>query len=322
MSILVYRVGHLGDSIVAFPAIHAISSKHKSDKLYLLTNSNNSAINFLIKLDIFQKYIFILDGFSFLLSLIHLFIFIKNNNIKFMYNLSTRFSYKSQMRDKFFFKYICGVKNYYSVDTVIYDTNVKIKYQYESDRLLSVVNYNSNYYDYLKNIVSLDGNPYGLSSNYIVICPFSNMQSKDWHVKNFIIIINHILNKYSDIDVVLIGANSKNDSGQINIESSRVVNLIGKTDIYDLFGIIHNSTLMVSLDTGPIHIAALLNKYSINIFSSRDHNGLWEPVSADNIRNDVSCSLCMKEFCENNFCIQNISANYIINKIDIYLSMH
>ncbi len=322
MSVLVYRVGHLGDSIVAIPAIHAISNKHSSDKLYLLTNSNNSAINFLMKLDIFERCILIYDGYSFLFSLISLFIFIKKYNIKYIYNLSTRFSKKSQKRDKFFFKYICGVNNYDSVEPVIYDANIRIKYQYESDRLLSVVNYNSNYYDYIRNIISLGGKPCGLKSKYIIVCPFSNMKSKNWDVNNFIIIINHILNKYSDINVVLIGAASKYDLGQTNIDSPRVINLIGKTDIFDLFSIIHNSILMVSVDTGPIHIAALLNKYSINIFSSRDQNGLWEPRFADNIRNDVHCSLCMKESCENNFCIQNISANYIINKIDIYLSMH
>jgi ADP-heptose:LPS heptosyltransferase len=319
MSVLIFRVGNLGDTVVALPAFYSISFKHNNKKIYLLTNDTNSAVSFLDKIGIFSQTLYLSKGFKFILDIFKLYFHIKKNNIETIYNLATRFNIKSSIRDEFFFKFICGIKNYYAVPSISYESKNKIKYDYEGKRLLNVIGYTFDSTSYISKVLCNDSN-IKISGKYIIICPFSNMQSKNWGEDNFIIIINHVLSKYNDINVVLIGVNSEFNLDSFFIDSNRVMNLIGKTNISDLLSIINNCLLMISLDTGPIHIAALLKKYSINIFSSRDHEGLWEPPFADNIRINVECSLCMKDYCEKNFCIKDIKPSFVINKVDNYLS--
>lgn len=319
MSVLIFRVGNLGDTIVALPAFYSISLKHSTKKIYLLTNDTNSAIPFLKNIGIFNRILYLSNGLKFISDLFNLYLHIKNNNIETVYNFATRFDIKSSIRDEFFFRKICGIKNYYKVPSVSYEINNQIEYDYEGERLLKAVGFTFDCTNYISEIADSNSN-IKINGKYIVICPFSNMQSKNWGWDNFIILINHILNQYNDVNIILIGAESEFDFDGYFVEPHRVINLIGKTDINDLFIIIKNCLLMISLDTGPIHIAAILKKYSINIFSSRDHKGLWEPPFADNIRNYVECSLCMKDYCEKNFCVKDIKPSIVINKVDDYLS--
>ncbi len=53
--ILVYRIGHLGDTLVSLPAICAIRKSYPKAHIVLLTNSNTSYPNYVLARDVFPK---------------------------------------------------------------------------------------------------------------------------------------------------------------------------------------------------------------------------------------------------------------------------
>ena len=105
------------------------------------------------------------------------------------------------------------------------------------------------------------------------------------------------------IPVVLIGsADEAKDSEFISsgTEENLVVNLVGKTQLTDLFPIIAHSKLLIGCDSAPVHIASLTNTPTLNI--SFETVNFWEtgPL-ADNARvlfgnndTDISSELIAK----------------------------
>jgi len=91
---------------------------------------------------------------------------------------------------------------------------------------------------------------------------------------------SNILTQLSDVNpdlsFVLLGSASEfSFANKIVInDSSRLHNLVGKTQVTDLFHIINNSKLLVGPDSSLIHIASLLDKQTIN-FSFSNVN-FWE----------------------------------------------
>ena len=99
-----------------------------------------------------------------------------------------------------------------------------------------------------------------------VISPCSSQRygdaNRNWSLENYITIINHLIQKY-DIQVILTG-------GQTIIESSygeqlteyfqnRIVNLIGKTSVKQLVGMINEADFVLCQDSAPAHIATATN---------------------------------------------------------------
>jgi ADP-heptose:LPS heptosyltransferase len=77
--------------------------------------------------------------------------------------------------------------------------------------------------------------------------------------------------------------------------------------------------LVISNDTGPMHLAYAVGTPLIAIFSSRDYAGKWfPPENGKNIvfRNiDVYCAKCFSEEVNGNKCLREIKPGRIIEKI-------
>jgi ADP-heptose:LPS heptosyltransferase len=72
----------------------------------------------------------------------------------------------------------------------------------------------------------------------------------------------------SERDVVLIGSKAEVEIGQIleNVTSVRKpINLVGQTELPDLFQILGSAELLVGCDSAPVHIAALTNTPVLNL---------------------------------------------------------
>jgi ADP-heptose:LPS heptosyltransferase len=112
----------------------------------------------------------------------------------------------------------------------------------------------------------LDNN--GISKDFIAIVPFARGMGKFWSIDNYHKLISLIKNKFVGVQIVVLGA--KSDFGKI--QSSKIIDLCGKTSIEELAGIISKSKLVVGADTGPVHLSAVLNVPSIFIFGRSDIN--------------------------------------------------
>jgi heptosyltransferase-2 len=81
--------------------------------------------------------------------------------------------------------------------------------------------------------------------------------------------------------------------------------------------------VVVSNDTGPMHLAYAAGTPVVALFSSRDYPEHWFPP--ENSGNttlrlyDVHCSICLSDTCTNNICMKRITPDEVIQKLLPYL---
>ena len=128
---------------------------------------------------------------------------------------------------------------------------------------------------------------------------------------------------------VMLGAAGDRDSGR-EIESSlppdvRVVNLIGRTDLGLLAGVLTRCAAFVSNDSGAMHLAAALGVQVVAIFGPTDERvtsplggparggGLATP---DVLTHRVFCRPCMLRDCPiDHRCMKGITAGEVVEKV-------
>jgi ADP-heptose:LPS heptosyltransferase len=118
---------------------------------------------------------------------------------------------------------------------------------------------------------------------------------------------------------LMIGGHDDNDQVGALQTSLPVINLCGSLTVMQSAEVLRRCRLMVTNDTGPMHLAYAVGTYVIAIFSSRDYPGLWYPpgdASTVFRNNDIHCAACFSETCKENVCMQGIKADEVMRKID------
>jgi heptosyltransferase II len=105
---------------------------------------------------------------------------------------------------------------------------------------------------------------------------------------------------------VLVGAGADAEAGR-EIESAigsrslgagRLVNLIGRTDLRQLIGVLFRCQVFVTNDSGAMHLAAALGRPVVAMFGPTDERATAPlGASADVLRADVFCRPCMLREC-------------------------
>lgn len=119
---------------------------------------------------------------------------------------------------------------------------------------------------------------FDLPDKYIVLFPGAGIKFRRWDIKNFLEIASFIINEYS-LPIVLAGSDNdgKLTSEIMNeIDNKFIYDLTGKTTLVQLTALLSNSELLISNETGAVHIAVALNKNVICI-SNGNHLGRFNP---------------------------------------------
>ena len=94
------------------------------------------------------------------------------------------------------------------------------------------------------------------------------------------------------------------------------INLAGKTDLKELAALLSISRFVVTVDSGPMHIAAALSTPAIALFgpTSPKRTG---PYGEGNIiiQKDFDCSPCFMRKCPDPRCMEQITAGEVMEKI-------
>jgi heptosyltransferase-2 len=124
---------------------------------------------------------------------------------------------------------------------------------------------------------------------------------------------------------VLVGARDDRESGRA-IESSlpagaRMVNLIGRTSLGELIGVIARAAAFVSNDSGAMHIAAALDVPLTAMFGPTDERVTAPAGAADVIVRDVFCRPCMLRECPiDHRCMKRIDVDSVYASVARHLS--
>lgn len=166
---------------------------------------------------------------------------------------------------------------------------------------------------------------YGIAKDHkiIAIHPGASCPSKRWSAKNFSDLADRLVNAYG-VKVIVLGGKDDCQYSKRVVEKAKssLIDLTGKTDISLLAGILSRSSLFVSNDSGPVHIAVSVGTPVIAIFGRRDC-GLspkrWGPRGDHDVvlHKDVGCVVCLAHKCDKGFkCLEAITVDEVIGAVE------
>ncbi len=147
--------------------------------------------------------------------------------------------------------------------------------------------------------------------------------AKRWFPDRFASLINRIKNVYN-AEIILLG--SKNDTdvcGAIKRQvSETIIDASGKTTIKQLAAILKKVKLLITNDTGTMHLAAALQTPVLAIFGSTDAKAT-APVKGNItiIRKETECSPCLNRICQKKTyeCFSMISVDEVFGSLKKFL---
>ncbi len=123
--------------------------------------------------------------------------------------------------------------------------------------------------------------------------------AKRWHEERFAETAA-ILAREMELQIAIIGSEAERPiAEQIrNTISCNVAVLSGKTSLETLIGVLSESSLMITNDSGPMHVAAALGIPTVAIFGSTDETAT-SPVGPRSrvVKHPVECSPCLLREC-------------------------
>ncbi len=111
-----------------------------------------------------------------------------------------------------------------------------------------------------------------LPKNFIVVFPGSRSAKRIWPVDHFLTVCNELYDS-SPFTVVLCGASSDKiytDEFESNYKNP-LLNLTGKTSLTELLTVFSKAALLISVDTGSIHLAAAVGCPVAGIFNGSQY---------------------------------------------------
>ena len=168
---------------------------------------------------------------------------------------------------------------------------------------------------------------YNLKDKYIIISPSNSHQKKNrlnyraWEDASWISLIDELSKK---TQVVLIG--SKNEDqffNKLKPYPQNVIDLVGKTSLSDLIGVVEGAMALVATDTGTAHIASAVNTEVFALIgpTPAQVTGPYQtPFNKVHIISaNLPCSPCYKtpimKNCKENICMKSISASMVLDTI-------
>jgi heptosyltransferase-3 len=153
-----------------------------------------------------------------------------------------------------------------------------------------------------------------LSKFNVILHPKSKGSAKEWGLDNFEKLIKTLPKDKFKIFVSGTEQDKKQMSDFLN-RNTEAVDITGKLPLKQFIAFINECQGLVAASTGPLHIAAALNKRAVGLFSPKRpiHPGRWKPLGKEArvIVFNTACKLCAeKKECD---CIKQISPQQIVD---------
>ncbi len=153
---------------------------------------------------------------------------------------------------------------------------------------------------------------------------FSKRQGRTYPIDKWVELGNKLQDKYNGT-IILNGSKEDKDFLQPLNKIKNSVNYIGELKLEDSCGIISQADLMISGDSGPLHIATALGVKSIGLYGSMpiERTGCYS--NGINIASKKDCVPCNRRKCKylkgtNKIyapCMEEISVDSILNQISL-----
>lgn len=159
-----------------------------------------------------------------------------------------------------------------------------------------------------------DASPVLLPETYVVLNIGATKSANRWTAEGFSSLASFVMDRYR-IPCVLTGGSGDHEMADAVMKeaTSPVIDLVGKTTIMELVTVLSGAGVVVSCDTGPMHLAVALGKDVIALFGPADPRRTG-PYRGRVIRKNFSCIPCNKRSCSNPVCMTSIRPEDIMEE--------
>jgi heptosyltransferase-1 len=158
------------------------------------------------------------------------------------------------------------------------------------------------------------------SRGFVLINPGAAWPNKRWSPERFGAIAQHLRNRHQLASYVLWGAGEDTLANQVVTASDNAAQRAPQTSLGDLLALASRATLIVSGDTGPVHLAAAVGTPIVGLYGPTwpERNGPWDP-NDEVVSRATTCVCHHKRQCQRGdarMCINEISVDEVASAID------
>lgn len=152
----------------------------------------------------------------------------------------------------------------------------------------------------------------------IGINPGGDRPNRRWGTDRFAAVA-HALIHFDEATIILFGGPGEEGIAQAigkRLPPGKVVSLAGRLNLHELCYLISRLNLLITNDSGPMHIAAATGTPVVAIFGPEDPRHLrpYAPEALYRVvYKDIPCRPCNKSFCENPICLMSIAVDEVLS---------
>jgi heptosyltransferase III len=318
--VLIYRIGSLGDTLVALPSLHLISRSFPSAKRVLLTNvpihSRAPAAQAVLDgTGLIDEYVGYRIGMRSAGQLLRLAAQIRRMRPEVLIYLMPVRPLKDVVRDRRFFR-LAGMRRFIGLpgeeeQKHRFDSATGL-FESEASRLARAISELGEAYpdDPAAWDLRLSEAEQGTAARalgqlagmpLIACAPGCKMQANDWEKENWRALLGRLSLKFPRHGLMMAGAESEFEICEYAAQdwSGPKVNLAGRLTPRESAAAFSLAQLFLGPDSGPKHLAASVGTPCVCVFSARGKPGVWFPPGNNNIVvfHQPECHGCYLETC-------------------------
>jgi heptosyltransferase III len=343
--VLIYRLGSLGDTLVALPAFHLAARAFPDAERRLLTNfpvnaKAPPAAAILENTGLIHDYIPYAVGTRSPRELLALWWQIMRWRPQVLVYIGSTRGVQSAMRDARFFR-LCGIPRLIGLPVTEdmqqnRSQNSTEVFEPEASRLTrNLVELGEAHLDdpgswdlHLTEAEKARANEVlapAAGRDILAVSVGTKVQSKDWGRDNWRALLNRLAALYPDLAVALCGAPEEHESSEFAAAGwrenspSMVLNLCGQLTPRETAAVIAHARVFLGHDSGPMHLAAAVQTPCVAIFAARNKPRVWFPYGSQHriLYHRTDCWGCGLETCivEKKKCLTSITVDEVITEV-------
>ena len=340
--VLIYRLGSLGDTVVALPAFHLIAHAFPTAERWVLTDFHRDAKatpleQVLSNTDLVQGYIHYPLHLRAPLRLVQLRKEIQHLHADLLIYLAASRGAVKLFRDLMFFRW-CGIHRFIGAPRTRDLRNPRAltdgTFESEGSRLLRCLHQLGESSIEAAGAFDLELTPHerAAAKNALAELPAdipilavsigAKVDVKDWGDPHWSTFLTRLRTHLPGWSLIFLGAPVERERSQqlLSLWSGPTKNLCGTLSVRTSAAVLEHARAFVGHDSGPMHLAASVGTPCVGIFSSRNLPGTWFPHGGHHrvIYNDVSCRGCELDVCvsQGKRCILGISPDEVITTLE------
>ena len=343
--VLIYRLGSLGDTLVALPAFHLVAHAFPDAERRLLTNFpvNAKAPAAAVVLEgsgLLHGYFRYAAGTRSFAELLTLWWELRRWRPQVLVYMGSARGVHSARRDARFFR-LCGISR--QIGVPVTEDMQKNRWQ-QSEQALEPEGERL-----VRNLAELGDADLDAPASWdlqltareharaaevlavtggraiLAVSVGTKVQSKDWGRDNWRALLNRLASLYPGFALALAGAPEERDASEFAADGWRkssngpVVNLCGLLTPRESAAVFLRARAFVGHDSGPMHLAAAVQTPCVAIFAARNKPRVWFPYGKQHrvLYHQTDCWGCGLETCivERKKCLTSITVDEVVTEV-------